>query len=87
MDGLAKCVFSGDFAFCWNPRHRRDCSAIASIIAKQQMYRNVWLAESSRAAALWRHDQDISHQNMVPLSIFQARLAYLQKKIRHHHAM
>ena len=30
---------------------------------------NVWLAESSRAPALWRHDHNVGDQNMVVLPI------------------
>ena len=41
-------------------------------IAKQRIYRNVSLAQRSRAPALWRHDQDVSHQNI--LSIPEGRL-------------
>ena len=49
-----------------------------AFIAKQRMHRNVWFAESSRAPALWRHDRNISNQNMAMLlPIFQGRLAML----------
>ena len=41
---------------------------------------NVWLAESSRAPALWRHDNDVGDQNMVVLPC-------LWKKIRHQNTM
>ena len=36
--------------------------------------------ESSRAPALWRHDLDDNHQNMVFLSIVQGRLAMFNEE-------
>ena len=36
---------------------------------------NVWLAESSRAPALWRHDHNVGDQNMVVFPIVGGRLA------------
>ena len=44
------------------------------------MHQNVWLAESSPAHALWRHDRDINHQNKVFLSIFQGWLAMFMEE-------
>ena len=39
------------------------------------MFCNVWLAESSSALALWRHDHNVDDQNMVFLPIVGGRLA------------
>ena len=36
---------------------------------------NVWLAESSRVPALWRHDHNVDDQNMVVLPIVGGWLA------------
>ena len=36
---------------------------------------NVWLAERSRAPALWRHDHNVGNQNMVVLPIVGGWLA------------
>ena len=36
---------------------------------------NVWLAESSRAPALWRHYHNVDDQNMVVFLIVGGRLA------------
>ena len=41
---------------------------------------NVWLGESSRAPALWRHDHNVDDQNMVALPIVGGRLAMLTDK-------
>ena len=52
------------------------------------MHRNVRFAESSRAPALWRQDQDVNLQNMVllPESV-KGDFSYLQEKIRYQNAM
>ena len=42
-------------------------------------FANVWLAESSRAPALWRHDHNDDDQNMVVLPIVGGRLAMLME--------
>ena len=44
------------------------------------MLYNVWLAESSRAPALWRHDHNVEDQNMVVVPIVESRLAMLTKE-------
>ena len=41
---------------------------------------NVWLAESSRVTALWRHDHNDDYQNMAVLPIVGGRLAMLTKE-------
>ena len=41
---------------------------------------NVWLAESSRAPALWRHYHNVDDQNMVVLPIVGGRLAMLMEE-------
>ena len=41
---------------------------------------NVWLGESSRAPALWRHDHNVDDQNMVVLPIVGGRLAMLTEE-------
>ena len=41
---------------------------------------NVWLAESCRAPALWRHDHNVDDQNMVVLSIVWGWLAMLTEE-------
>ena len=41
---------------------------------------NVWLAESYRAPALWRHNHNINDQNMVVLPIVGGRLAMLTEE-------
>ena len=53
----------------------------------QQHYRhvvvmlcNVWLAESSRAPALWRHDHNLHDQNMVVLPILGCQVAILMEE-------
>ena len=48
---------------------------------------NVWLAESSRAPALWRHDHNIGDQNMAVLLIVRVDLPCLRKKICHQNDM
>ena len=40
----------------------------------------VWLAESSHAPALWRHDHNIYDQNMVVLPIIVGWLAMLTEE-------
>ena len=45
------------------------------------MLHNMWLAESSRAPALWCHDHNIDDQNMVFLPIVGVDLPCLRKKI------
>ena len=49
-------------------------------ISKQRMHCNVWLAERSRAPALWRHDKDGNNQYTVFLSMVQRRLAMFTKE-------
>ena len=44
------------------------------------MFYDVWLAESSRAPALWRHDHNVGDQNMVVLPIVGGRLALLTEE-------
>ena len=39
-----------------------------------------WLAESSRAPALWRHDHNVDDQNMVVFPIVGGRLAMLTEE-------
>ena len=53
----------------------------------QRLYRhmvvmlcNVWLAESSRAPVLWRHDHNVDDQNMVVLPIIGGQLAMLTEE-------
>ena len=41
---------------------------------------NMWLAESSRAPALWRHDNNVDDQNMAVLPIVGGRLAKLTEE-------
>ena len=41
---------------------------------------NVWLAESSRVTAMWRHDHNDDDQNMAVLPIVGGRLAMLTKE-------
>ena len=41
---------------------------------------NVWLAESSRAPALWRHDHNVDDQTVVVLLIVGGRLAMLTEE-------
>ena len=41
---------------------------------------NVWLAESPRAPALWRHDHNVGDQNMVVLPIVGGRLVMLTEE-------
>ena len=41
---------------------------------------NVWLAESSHAPALWRHDHNVGDQNMVVLPIIWGRLAMITEE-------
>ena len=41
---------------------------------------NVWLAESSRAPVLWRHDHNLDDQNMVVLPIVGVRFAKLTEE-------
>ena len=41
---------------------------------------NIWLAESSHAPALWRHDHNVDDQNMTVLSIVVGRLAMLTEE-------
>ena len=50
------------------------------------MHRYVWLTESSRTPALWRHDPDVNHQNVLS-SLYQGVLTCLQKNIWHQNAM
>ena len=45
---------------------------------------NVWLAESSRAPVLWRHDHNVDDQNMAVLGV---DLPCLRKKICHRNPM
>ena len=45
-----------------------DCHI--AFIAKQRMHRNIRLAESCHAPALWRHDRDVNNQNIAMLLIF-----------------
>ena len=51
-----------------------------AFIAKQNMHHNIWFVESSHTPALWRHDQDSNHENMVFLLIFQGRLAMFMEE-------
>ena len=44
------------------------------------MFCNVWLAESSRGPALWRHDHNVDDQNMVVFPIVGGRLAMLTEE-------
>ena len=41
---------------------------------------NVWLADSFRAPALWRHDHNVGDQNMDVLPILGDRLAMLTEE-------
>ena len=41
---------------------------------------NVWLAESSRAPTLWRHDNNVDDQNMVVLPIVVGRIAMITEE-------
>ena len=44
------------------------------------MFCNVWLAESSRAPTLWRHDHNVDDQNMAVFPIVGGRLAMLTEE-------
>ena len=44
------------------------------------MLYNVWLAESYRAHALWRHDHNVGDQNMVVLPFVGGRFAMLTEE-------
>ena len=70
MIGLVSRVFFIVYARWWNITTQPPYA----VIANQRMHGKVWLAESSLAPALWRHDWDVSLQNMMLLSIFQVRL-------------
>ena len=66
------------------PLHRHDTQSRTY----QRHYRrvvvmlcNVWLAESSHAPALWRHDHNVDDQNMAVLPIVGVNLPCLRKKI------
>ena len=41
---------------------------------------NMWLAERSRAPALWRHDHNVGNQNMMVLPIVGGWLALLTEE-------
>ena len=71
------CFRRYDFAIR-KPLHRHDSQSRTY----QRRYRhvvvmlcNVWLAERSRAPALWRHDHNVGNQNMVVLPIVGGWLA------------
>ena len=51
------------------------------------MLYNVWLAESSRAPALWRHDHNVDDQSMAVLPIVGGDLPSLRKEICHYNTM
>ena len=44
------------------------------------MLNNVWLAESSRAPALWRRDHNVDDQNMVVLPIVGGPLVMFREE-------
>ena len=44
-------------------------------------HHNLWLAENSGSAALWRHVWDVSYQKLVQLLIFEGRLAMIMKQM------
>ena len=77
VDSLASHVFlvfayktSQSDHHCFQYKHR-VCLADDSFI----IHRNVWLAQSASAPALWYNDWDVNHQNMVFLSICQGWIA------------
>ena len=87
MDGLNLNVISVDMIL---PYGSHCIDMTASPRTYQRRYRhvfvmlwNVWLAESSHAPALWRHDRNVDDQNMVVLPIVGIDLPCLRKKICH----
>ena len=67
---------------------RPASTAILILLQTMYMHRNVRFAESSRAPALWRQDQDVNHQIMVllPESV-KGHFLCLREKIRYQNAM
>ena len=58
------------------PIKRHGTTAIDPVAnQRDRLPYHAWLCETSCAPALWRHDCDVSHRNMVMLSTFQGRIA------------
>ena len=79
---LFQCFCRYDFAIR-HPLHRHDSLSRTY----QRRYRhvivmicNLWLAESSRAPALWRHDHNADDQNKAVLPMVGGRLAMLTEE-------